>query len=479
MPRNVLFITADQWRGECLSCLGHFVETPYLDALAAEGVLFANHFANAAPCGPSRASIHTSLYQHEHGVTFNHVPLSARYTNWALQTRWAGLDPVLFGYTDTTLEKGQQDSYPEGVLPGLAPIVQLGKNIWEPVEWADWLATKGHPVPDSLADLYMKTKPQPVADERNQLAPALEVPAELHDTYFMVEEVLDYIRDRSGWCVHLSLLRPHPPWTAPEPYNRLYPPGDLPSPNRAADPGDEAKQHPFLAYAMNRKHQRMSRDDASRRRWQSGYYGLMTEVDHNLGRLFAALKASGAWDDTLVVFTSDHGEQLGDHWLIGKLGYFDESFHVPMIVFNPAPDADSHRGRRIDAFTEGVDITPTLLDWLGVDIPEQCRGESLLPATTNGDLGNRWRTEAHWEFDFSASHFHAEATFGLNPAECRLAVVRGESSKYVYFPGLPDVFFDLADDPRESVNLASDPRYRTRVEEDSRKLQAWSTRRGP
>lgn len=479
MPRNVLFITADQWRGECLKCLGHLVDTPNLDALAAEGVLFTSHFANTAPCGPSRASIHTGLYQHEHGVTFNHVPLSARFTNWALEARRADLDPVLFGYTDTTLDEGQQDTYPEGVLPGLAPVVQLGKNIWEPVEWVDWLAAKGYPVPDSPADLYRKTNPQSAADKRKNIAPALEVPAELHDTWFMVDEVLDYIRDRSGWCVHLSLLRPHPPWTAPAPYNRLYPPDDLPVPNRTADPEDEAGQHPFLAYVLNREYQRLARDDVSRQRWQSGYYGLMTEVDHNLGRLFAALKASGAWDDTLVVFTSDHGEQIGDHWLIGKLGYFDESFHVPLIVVNPSPEAKSHRGKRVESFTEGVDIMPTLLDWLGLDIPGQCRGASLLPATTDGGLGEHWRTEVHWEFDFSARHFQAGDAFGLSPGDSRLAVIRDEVSKYVHFPGLPDVYFDLVDDPEESVNRASDPGYRSRIEEASRKLLTWSTSRDP
>ena len=472
MPRNVLFITADQWRAECLSCLGHTVQTPNLDALAAEGVLFANHYANTAPCGPSRASMHTGLYQHEHGVTFNHVPLAARYTNWALEARRAGFDPVLFGYTDTTLAEGQKGRYPDGVLPGLAPVVQLGKDIRAPTEWVDWLAAKGFVVPDSPADLYTKTKPQTAAEIRDGTAPALEVPAELHDTRFMVEQVLDYIRDRTGWCVHLSLLRPHPPWTAPEPYNRLYPPADLPSPNRAADPDLEAGQHPFLAHAVGRKYQRLSRDETRRRQMQAGYYGLMTEVDHNLGLLFAEIKRSGAWNDTLVVFTSDHGEQIGDHWLLGKLGYFDESFAVPLIVFDPTPEAQLHRGQRVSAFTEGVDIMPTLLDWIGVDIPDQCRGASLLPATTTGELGG-WRSEAHWEYDFSASHFEAGETFGLAPGDCRLAVVRDETSKYVHFPGLPDVFYDLANDPGESVNLASDPGYRCRVEECASRLRAW------
>ena len=95
------------------------------------------------------------------------------------------------------------------------------------------------------------------------------------------------------------------------------------------------------------------RDDDRLRRMQSGYFGLMTEVDNNLGRLFDALKSSGAWRDTLIVFTSDHGEQIGDHWLMGKGGYFDESFAVPLIVRNPSKEADAHRGKRVDLFTGG------------------------------------------------------------------------------------------------------------------------------
>ena len=470
MVRNLLFITADQWRGDCLSCLGHFVQTPNLDALAAEGVLFTRHFANTAPCGPSRASIHTGLYQHKHGVTFNGVPLDTRHTNWALEARTAGLDPVLFGYTDTAFDPAQRaPGQEDGVLPGLRPIVQLGKSIWEPTAWVEWLKTRGYPIPAFQLELYTKPKDSSLGNGRGKIAPPLRVPAELHDTWFMVDQVIDYVRDRSPWCVHLSLLRPHPPWTAPEPYNRLYPPDELPTPKRSADPADEAAEHPFVAHAMDRKYMRLSRDD-DRRRMQSGYFGLMTEVDNNLGRLYDALKSSGAWRDTLIVFTSDHGEQIGDHWLMGKGGYFDESFAVPLIVRNPSKEADAHRGKRVDLFTEGVDIMPTLLDWLDLDVPRQCDGASLLPATTNVDLGPVWRTEARWEYDFGSAHFGARESLGLASHECKLAVLRDTNSKYVHFDGLPSVFFDLGNDPAESKNLAEDPGYRRRVEAAAEKL---------
>src|ERR1700743_1015212 len=102
---NILFITADQWRAECLSALGHpIVKTPHLDALARESVLFANHFANAVPCGPSRTSLHTGMYLQNHRSGTNGTPLEARHTNWAKEAAAAGYDPVLFGYTDTSLD---------------------------------------------------------------------------------------------------------------------------------------------------------------------------------------------------------------------------------------------------------------------------------------------------------------------------------------------------------------------------------------
>src|ERR1700761_2398142 len=150
-PLNVLFITADQWRAECLSARGHpTVRTPALDALAREGVLFASHFANAVPCGPSRASLHTGMYLQNHRSGTNGTPLDARHTNWALEAKKRGYDPVLFGYTDTSRDpRGEPDDSPwlrtyEGPLPGVRPIVHLDG---QPKPWTDWLKAKGYGTP--------------------------------------------------------------------------------------------------------------------------------------------------------------------------------------------------------------------------------------------------------------------------------------------------------------------------------------------
>ena len=445
VPRNVLFITADQWRGDCLSALGHLVQTPNLDALAQDGVLFTNHFANTAPCGPSRASIHTGMRPHRHGVTANGVPLATRYTNWALEARKLGLSPALFGYTDTTPEGADPEdaarNISDGILPGLDPVVCHGKSIWRPTAWAAWLQEKGYTVPDEPMELYTAT-----VETNGDRSPApLRVPAELHDTRFLVDQVIDYVKVRSGWCVHLSIFRPHPPWVAPAPYNALYPPDELPPFTRAASIEAESEAHPWLAFMLKQRLARAPQDDDRVRRWQASYYGLMTEVDHNLGLLFDALKESGAWQDTLIVFTSDHGEQMGDHWLIGKLGFFDESYAVPLIIRNPDAVADAQRGTRVDAFTENIDLMPTLLDWLGAPIPEQCDGASLLPSTLNGAATQGWRDAVQWEFHFP----HVAQALGLSASECKLQVTRGEAYKDVTFAAFPPLRYDLNDDPDE------------------------------
>ena len=157
-PLNVLFITADQWRGDCLTSAGHpMVMTPHLDALAADGVRFARHYANAAPCGPSRACLHTGLYLHNHRSVTNGTPLYARHTNWALEAAAHGHDPVLFGYTDTSADPrglGPDDALLftyEGPLPGIRVVRGMDGR---PTVWRDWLKSQDYETPDDPAQAY-------------------------------------------------------------------------------------------------------------------------------------------------------------------------------------------------------------------------------------------------------------------------------------------------------------------------------------
>jgi arylsulfatase A-like enzyme len=302
----------------------------------------------------------------------------------------------------------------------------------------------------------------------------LSLRKEQHDTWFMVDRTIDYIKAQDeAWIVDLSLLRPHPPWVAPEPYNDLYPPEDLMTFNRHPDRQTEADQHPFVRTYLNKPHYGAPPDDRKTARLKASYYGLMTKVDDNLGRLFDYLKASNQWDNTLIVFTSDHGEQIGDHWLIGKLGFFDASYHIPLIVRDPG--AVETRGQVVQDFTENVDIMPTMLDWLGLDIPNQCDGRSLMPVLRTGNTPSNWRDAAHWEFDFRdvAEGEQMESELGLTQHQCTLNVLRDERYKYVHFTNLPPLFFDLEKDPGELHNLANDPEYLPKVLEYAQKMLSW------
>ncbi len=276
----------------------------------------------------------------------------------------------------------------------------------------------------------------------------------------------------------MSLLRPHPPFIAPEPYNEVYHPDDVPGFRRAASPEIEANSHPYAAY-MGRHHwaregldpETHPREDRAMRQLRATYYGLMTELDHHLGRLIGFLKSCGAYDNTLIVFTSDHGEQLWDHWVLGKESYFDQSFRIPLIIRAPGGAAD--RVRVVKAFSESIDIMPTVLDMLDLDIPLQCDGASLRPFLA-GQNPEGWRTEVHWELDFrDVVHGKAQAELGIGLDDCSLTVIRDERYKYVHFAALPPLFFDLERDSGECDNLAADPDHASRVLTYAQKMLSW------
>ena len=166
---------------------------------------------------------------------------------------------------------------------------------------------------------------------------------------------------------------------------------------------------------------------------------------------------------------------MGDHWLLGKMGYFDASYHIPLIIRDPDPRADKNRNKKINAFSENIDIMPTLLEWLDLEIPRQCDGLSLLSIIRTGLRPENWRKAAHWEFDFRdvVSGEALEQSLGLTQNQCTLNVLRDEHYKYVHFVNLPPLFFDLKADPGEFINQARNPKYQPLVLEYAQKMLSW------
>jgi arylsulfatase A-like enzyme len=199
-------------------------------------------------------------------------------------------------------------------------------------------------------------------------------------------------------------------------------------------------------------------DERERRQLRATYYGAQSEVDDGLAQLFGYLERSGLAQSTLVVVTSDHGEMGCDHWLLEKLGFWDESYHVPLIVVDPRPEADAGRGTVVDAVTESVDVLPTVCGFMEAEVPLQADGWSLAPFLRGHAAPDHWRDTAHFEWSFAdpASQL-AEQGFGVPMSHCALAVSRGPRHKYVQFAAdaelFPPLLFDLDADPEQTHNL--------------------------
>jgi arylsulfatase A-like enzyme len=439
--RNVLLITADQLRGDALGHLGHPVaRTPNLDRLAREGVGFARHFSAASPCGPARASLHTGLHAHHHRSVINGTPLDSRIPTMATVARAAGRSPTLFGYTDTTADPtGLAPDDPrlftyEGLLPGYALGLLLPEHHRA---WLDHVRARRPALPDEF-----KAAHRPVD---GRVGGAAAYPAALSPTAFVADAALDWLaRQAPGWFAHVSFLRPHPPWAAPAEFLARLDPAAMPAPRRAPRAADDAALHPLQAailadtradsFVPGAPGLATGWTDAEIARVRATYFALVAEVDHHVGRLLDALDASGAARDTLVVFTADHGECLGDHHLFGKRGFVEEAYRVPLIVRDPAPAADAARGRVVDAFTESVDVMPTVLFWLGLEAPSG-DGVALAP-WLHGETPAAWRDAAHWSYDFREL-LAAHPALGTDPHRATLLARRDATRLAVRFADLP------------------------------------------
>lgn len=469
-PKNILLIVVDQWRADFVPHLGaSFLRTPNLDRLCREGVTFRNHVTNAVPCGPARASLLTGLYLMNHRAVQNTVPLDARHTNLAKQLRLLGYDPALIGYTTTTPDprtSGPRDprfTTLGDLMDGFRSVGAFEPNM---DGYFGWLAHQGYHLPPRREDIWLPEGEDAVPGVTDR---PCRIPSALSDSTFFTERALTYLKGRNGkpWFLHLGYYRPHPPFIAPAPYHKMYRPEDMPAPVRKPHWEEEAEQHPLLRHYLRDIKQgsffhgaggtASTLDEASIRQMRATYAGLITEIDDCLGRVFTWLEENGQWENTMIIFTSDHGEQLGDHWLLGKIGYFDESFRIPLVIKDAG--RTTRAGAIEDAFTESVDVMPTILEALGGAAPRSSDGRSLLPLLEHMPPDS-WRDMLFYEYDFRDVHYSKpETALGLSMDESALCVVQDVRFKYVHFTALPPLFYDLAQDPHQFTNLADDPAY--------------------
>lgn len=457
-PMNVLMIVMDQFRADLLSAnpLGQIARLPRLRALQKEAVTFRNHHSVVSPCGPSRVSLLTGQYAMNHRAVRNGTPLRHDTPNIATVARSVGYDAGLYGYTDTAHDPRVLDpddprlfSYEE-LMPGFREAVQMRMEGGD-TAWREHLATKGTklpPYPDTYA-----------SQDGHITGPAL-YSAEDSDTAFLTDRFVEDLRKaKPGWFSLLTYIRPHPPLVAPEPYNTMYDPGDMPETLQATAEQGDRLWHPFLAPAQDRQTPssmvvgcEASYEDTSLLR--AVYLGLASEVDHHIGRVIDTLKAVGEWDNTFLIVTADHGEMLGDYGLWGKGTFHEAAFHVPLIIRDPCRP-DTH-GQTVSAMTESIDIAPTILEFLGATVPDSINGTSLTALLEDVTTGGRETSMSEFDFGNPVKPTLWMKQLGIRSETANLSIMRTERHRLVCFGcDLPPVLFDMSKE-KERRDLACD-----------------------
>ena len=489
---NILFIMCDQLRADYLSCYGHpHLKTPNIDMLAAHGVRFNRAYCQAPLCGPSRASFDTGRYMSSHGVMANADPLKMGELTLGDYLRAARMTAVVVGKSEgspnlVALERFQIDQsstegqqlanngflpfelfsgiYPDPILPkGLGYNAYLrshgfdGDNPWE--EWAN-------------SAIDSKGKRVSGWQMRNAGLPA-RLPEEHSETAFTTRraiEFLDSVDPDESWCMHLSYIKPHWPYLAPAPYHTRYHKDHVVPAVR--DERERHNPHPvYQAFMAQDYSQNFSRDEV-RDTVIPAYMGLIQQVDDHVGRVLAHLKKKGLRERTWIVFSSDHGDYLGDHWLGEKDLFHEPSVRIPLIIFDPSTRADGTRGRVVEEFVEAVDVVPTLVEVAGGTVPlERIEGRSLLPFVHQQVVAPSWRDCAISEIDFSDRG--PRTLLRLHPHECRARMIRTAKWKYVLHEHFPPQLFDLVNDPHEFIDLGEDPGYRSARQENYDRLFTW------
>lgn len=489
--RNVLFIMCDQLRRDYLGCYGHpSIRTPHIDALATRGTRFDRAYVQGPVCGPSRMSTYSGRYVASHGATWNFVPLSVQVPTLGDHMRRAGLRTAVVGKTH--------------VLPDLAGLQRLGLD---PASGAGLLAAEGgfepyarHDgiVPDvkaargrPLYNGYLQHQGYDALNAWHDFANAgfdadghlqsgwkmrnaglaARVQEQHSETAWVTDEGLRFIREQGDkpWCLHLSYVKPHWPYIAPAPYHKAYGTADVVPPARSD--AERRDAHPvYRAFRQHVDSQSFARDEV-RARVIPTYMGLVQQIDDHVGRLMQGLQALGRGDDTLVVFTSDHGDLLGDHWLGEKEMFYESSAAVPLIVVDPQ---SAIKGQASNSLVEAIDLIPTFLEALGAPPDVQwLEGQSLLP-TVRG-TGNVVRDAAFSELDYA--YYPAARALGLDVNEARATMVCTRRWKYVDFSGFAPQLFDLQEDPQELVDLGASVAHATLRVDMQEQLAHWRAAR--
>ena len=426
---NIVFLMSDDHRWDALGCMGNkIIQTPNLDELAKNGVIFDNAFATTAICQTSRANVlfgqHARLSGHRHGNVGSGLS----------KQEFAKTYPAILkkaGYFTGYVGKWHMGKVPEGVFDYDKTYQGQGKY-------------------------RHKVNGKPIHLTRHIGNQAVEM--------------IDAAPTDKPFCLAVGFKSPHvqdgskePFYIYDEAYEDLYKDVTIPQP-KLADAKFFESQPDFIKKSLNRTRWgwRLGKPDVYQRSVK-GYYRLVTGIDEVVGRVVKKLEDKGVADNTIIIYTSDHGVYLGERGLAGKWLAHDVSMRIPCIVYDPRLSKEQ-RGVRHNEMVLTIDMAPTMLDFAGVTPPSTMQGESFRPLTVSYD-GKPWRTEFFYDHYFIPNR--------IPPSEA----VRTTDWKYIRYVNSYPLFeelYDLANDPQETVNLATSKAHKKQLESMRSK---WNTLR--
>jgi len=467
-PPNVLFILTDQQRFDTLSCNGNpIVHTPNLDKLAAGGVNFTQGTCLSPLCGPSRAALLTGCLGHRHRC-FGNVHMH----------RKGGLTPDIPTCDEILHESGYEceyqgkwhtgaahhECYRDGLKDYYRELYhqQMMERYDLPDSWKNKQLricryTKLKYLPYPVDTMMMTAQKRGFGMPHHNEAGETYIPKEDTLTAWTVKRAINYLKSKpSGpFSMTCSILHPHAPLIAASPYAKMFDPARMPVPANLHDDMETPNSKRAVPGGVSLGPEGLGS-------FISLYYGLVAEVDYWVGQLLQALKESGHEQNTLVVFTADHGEMMGSHGTFSKCRFYEEAFRVPFIMRLPGR---IKAGQRLDTPANGMDIVPTILDYCGkADRAKQCSGQSLRPAIEGGNFARR--------FAFGELGGSKKAHRSLRTNDTKFILNRtGDAQLY-----------DLINDPGEQHNLLLDqnrkPAHVDRAKQLRQQMQAYLEEQG-
>ncbi|MCH9853731.1 MAG: sulfatase-like hydrolase/transferase [Alphaproteobacteria bacterium] len=490
--KNFLFIMCSQLRADHLGLYGHpSIETPNITRLAQRGVTFTRAYTQSPLDTASHISAYTGRYVSTHGSDRDYSPIRLSERTIGDYMRASERRSALIGKSCVRADIATMgmlqlnprtsagiiaseagfESYDR--LDGLHPGDSQNPLNFYPIKYNEFLTNNGYNSPNPWQDFAASSKDSKASSffyENSHLP--LGVHELESETNYLVKRAIDFFRDHGEkpWFLHLSLTKPHWPYAAPSPFHNLYNEEHIIAPTRSE--AEKENTHPIYQAFMQSTAAQAFTDTKKRNHVMPAYMGLVKQIDEQLGGLFRMMDKSDMFRDTMIVFTSDHGAYLGDHWLGEKELFHDPVVRVPLIVYDPRQEANGSRGIKSDNLVELIDIVPTMLEATNIKtMPIHIEGRPLTPIL-HGKKPEKWRTAVFSEYNFAGTEMAEK--LNIEPIDAKATMMASDKWKYIHFRNYPAMMFDLVNDPHELKDLGREPGYERAVSFCRNQMLEWA-----